>query len=254
MKVLQVLAAPLPPKCYKEVGGSGADLTDIKPAALNTVITLLFGPYGIGWGVDYDPALFEAGEKQTISRRVDVWYAVVEGEETRKIVCPVPTFNQNPKAGYSLKGAITTAIGSVFSRLGWQGLVYMGSLDHKNAAAVYAKAGAHPFEREILLAVAVEKDEESGDGGGDAPKPKAEVPQIDLTGWSPDNVEAVKGKWIEVGHTLGYVAGTTPKGAEAATLIKAIGEPYGKLDNAKPEELRGLGVQGVENMKKAKEA
>lgn len=104
----------------------------------------------------------------------------------------------------------------------------------------HPRAGPVSTENEALP----ESDED-----GDEPKEVV----IDLTGWNPANTGEVKDKWIEVGHTLKYVAGSQPKGTEAATLIKAIGDPYAKLDSAKPEELRDLGVQGVENMKKAKE-
>lgn len=142
----------LPPGAYKAVPGN-LDLTDIDPAWLTKVSTDVFGIAGIGWWFSYAPEHLEVySEVRTNSRnqeyttfianlqRLDLAIAYdVNGErvESRSIVSNGYSENQNK--GYAIRGALSNAIGSAFAKLCWQLPVYMGMVDHKNAAELYDK-------------------------------------------------------------------------------------------------------------------
>jgi hypothetical protein len=228
-QVLKALAHPLPPNCYKAItGGSGgaAGLTDIKPQALITVLTCLFGPCGRGWDIEYDPnrLIMDPDTNATWSTEITFWYMVVdENGERTAVRIQTPAYNRNPDMGWSAKGMITTAIKNAAFRLGWQGLVQMGSLSHKNAVDVYEEAGPHPFEREILTAMRLDEDV--------------------LT------INDVKREWAKAAKAVGLFSDEKhPTGEEVENFKKHLGTLFTDLQAAQAEQLADLLDKGLDRI------
>ena len=147
------LAEVLPPEAYKKVPGA-ADLTDIDPSYLTEAVTKVFGPCGLGWSFNYNPADLEVRYVERTTRKGDT-YAVYEATLARldlRFCCldgdDRPTWSEpilanggsdNEQKGYAVRGALTNAIGAAFSKLCWQILVYKGIVSHDNAAGIYKK-------------------------------------------------------------------------------------------------------------------
>lgn len=140
-----ILDQPLPPQAYKALPGA-AGLTDIDAGWQRRAFNKIFGVYGIGWGFDFQKADIDLrheeiqtknGSKIAPFARVygQFWFAFTDDDgQVRRASFPVTGANSNQTGneGYTLKGAITNAIGFGASMIGWQESVYLGARSHSN--------------------------------------------------------------------------------------------------------------------------
>ncbi len=148
-EIAEHLKAPLDPRAYKEIrGGSAgaAGLTDIDTGYMVERLHQVFGPYGLGWRLEWDPedVVITAGDRPTVAiRRAEFQYVLVDEAGNRElVVAPCTGGSTNNDLGYALKGAETSAIGNAVSKMLFQLDVYKGILSHRNAAQVLGKNGA----------------------------------------------------------------------------------------------------------------
>jgi hypothetical protein len=154
----QKLDEQLPPDAYSAVPGR-VDLTDIDANHMKAALNRIFGLAGIGWGYKYRPedvkvipSVDDKGrpEATAIVRRLDFWFALVNGGDPERFVIPASGASKNFPVQYALKGAISNAIGNAVSHTGFQESVYLGKRDHRTvngksssgAAAVRRPAAA----------------------------------------------------------------------------------------------------------------
>ena len=142
-----ILDQPLPPQAYKQIPG-GAGLTDIDAGWQRRAFNKIFGLYGLGWGFEFEHSQIDIRHEEVQGKnglkvvpfsRVygRFWFAYVDADgKTQKASFPVTGANSNQSGtgaeGYTLKGAITNAIGFGASMLGWQESVYLGARSHNN--------------------------------------------------------------------------------------------------------------------------
>ncbi len=142
-----LLDQPLPPQAYKQIPG-GAGLTDIDAGWQRRAFNKIFGLYGLGWGFEFEHNQIDIRHEEVQGKnglkvvpfsRVygRFWFAYVDADgKTQKASFPVTGANSNQSGtgaeGYTLKGAITNAIGFGASMLGWQESVYLGARSHNN--------------------------------------------------------------------------------------------------------------------------
>ena len=140
-----LLDQPLPPQAYKALPG-GAGLTDIDASWQRRAFNKIFGVYGLGWGFEFEAKDLELRHEEVVTAKGSrvtpfarvygrFWIAVKnDAGEVSKISFPVTgaNGNQTGNEGYSMKGAITNAIGFGASMIGWQESVYLGARSHSN--------------------------------------------------------------------------------------------------------------------------
>jgi hypothetical protein len=151
-EVMSKLAELLPPDAYKAVPGASG-LTDINPAYLTQKVNDVFGICGFGWVFSFDPKdmVIQSVPKTSKSGReyvdyiatlnyLTIQFAAVDDNGTVVWSQPIPSNggSSNEDLSYAQRGALTNAIGAAFSKLGWQLGVYMGKIDHNNAAQMWA--------------------------------------------------------------------------------------------------------------------
>lgn len=148
-QIAERLKAPLDPRAYKEIrGGSAgaAGLTDIDTGYMVERLHEVFGPYGLGWRLEWDPedVVILSGDRPTVAlKRAEFQYVLVDEAGHRElVVAPCTGGSTNNDLGYALKGAETSAIGNAVSKMLFQNDVYKGLLSHRNAAQVLGKNGA----------------------------------------------------------------------------------------------------------------
>jgi len=167
------LDAELPPGSYKAVPG-GAGLTDIDPSQMKHVLNRAFGMCGLGWSYAYEAhdLNFTVETRKTSNGGTRTVYVAVltklvfsyqlksattESQSLYQI--PASGSSENSNAAYALKGAITNALGSAVSNIGFQESVYVGARSH----ATVAKRKPAPAVQKTVAAK------------GSAAKPKASV-------------------------------------------------------------------------------
>ena len=142
-EILLKLDEELPVDAYTAVPG-GSNLTDIDPNYGTEALNKIFGLSGVGWGTEFqveDMSVIHGIQKTssgyerpvitTTVRKMIFWYMVVDeaGKET-KVTIPSVGASTNDKEEYSLKGALTYALGAAMSKIGWQSSVYKGLRSH----------------------------------------------------------------------------------------------------------------------------
>jgi hypothetical protein len=145
LTIAQALAAlqqKLEPNAYKQVKGSGVNLTDIKPAYLTEVLTDVFGICPIGWSFDWENIEL-SGQMTTTSGGKDryVWqadilrgwlsYTVTDGEKDYEFKVWGTGGSDNDVKEYAVRGAVTNMLGAAASKLLWQLPVYKGQGDEQ---------------------------------------------------------------------------------------------------------------------------
>ena len=128
------------PAAYKKITGGtagAAGLTDIETAWMVQRLNEVFGPYGLGWRLDWDVAdVIILGEEKRpmvgLKRAVFTYILVDEGGNERRCEATCTGGSQN-ELPYALKGMETSAIGNAISKMRFQEKVYMGKLTHANA-------------------------------------------------------------------------------------------------------------------------
>jgi hypothetical protein len=129
------------PRAYKTIHGGtagAARLTDIETAWMIERVNEVFGPYGLGWVLDWRPEdvilLSEDSKRQTVAvKRAEFRYILIdENGNERTCVAPCCGGSQN-ELPFALKGMQTNCIGNALSKLRFQELVYKGLLNHENA-------------------------------------------------------------------------------------------------------------------------
>lgn len=131
-------------KAYKKIGGRNEKgLIDINPAYMVDVLNEVFGICGLGWGYDYEPTDITSfsevrksaqGREYTVHvvsiNKLNVWTRwVLDGEVVYGNIVPSNGYSENENFGYALRGAITNALGSALSKMGWQNFVYSGEFN-----------------------------------------------------------------------------------------------------------------------------
>lgn len=213
----------LPPDAYKAVPGA-SDFTDIDPAYLTKEATRVFGVCGVGWWYEYEPGLVDHWTENKVSQKgreyttheVIVPYLVLRyayTDQNGNVLVSNPVISQgangNENYGYALRGAVTNAIGSAFAKLGWQLLVYLGKLNHRNAAAKYEaqqkNAGSNggngngtdsqvPTAAEVVREALAEVAAESAAAPApeQLPEPTEQLADGVQSGIAPDRMEKIK--------------------------------------------------------------
>jgi hypothetical protein len=128
------------PAAYKKITGGtagAAGLTDIETAWMIQRLNEVFGPYGLGWMLDWDVAdVIILGEEKrpmvSVKKAVFTYILVDEGGNERRCEATCTGGSQN-ELPYALKGMETSAIGNAVSKMRFQEKVYMGKLTHANA-------------------------------------------------------------------------------------------------------------------------
>lgn len=153
-QLIEKLDEQLPADAYSATPG-GADLTDIDPNYMRSVLNQVFGLCGFGWGYDYDSADLEThketretknGPREVVVanlKRLRFWYKLVA--DGKEFICEVPSSgaSENSTSGYAMSGAVTNAIGKAVSNIGFQESVYLGKRSHKTVARA-AKPAQQP--------------------------------------------------------------------------------------------------------------
>jgi len=139
------------PKAYSKIrGGAGgaANLTDIETAWMIERLNEVFGPYGLGWFLEWDPDQVRVVQNEkswtaTLSRAEFRYILLCREDEERICTAPCSGGSNNIELGYALKGMETSAIGNAISKMRFQEQVYKGKLTHENAAKILkARAGS----------------------------------------------------------------------------------------------------------------
>lgn len=129
-------------QAYKAIQGGAAGaarLTDIDTAWMIERVNEVFGPYGLGWTLDWrveDVILMgEDPKRLTVAvKRAEFRYVLIdESGQERVCVAPCCGGSQN-ELPFALKGMETSCIGNALSKLRFQELVYKGLLTHENAS------------------------------------------------------------------------------------------------------------------------
>lgn len=156
-QALAKMSEILPPRAYKKVGGTAADLTDISPAFLTKCMNDTFGMVGIGWKFDFDPSASLPVREERVKRngeKYEVYVSFIsylslqyrfidragEMHWSAPIVASGGADNEIPE--WAARGALTNALGAAASKMNWQIGVYLGYVDHNNAEAAYKKQQA----------------------------------------------------------------------------------------------------------------
>lgn len=146
-EVRKLLDAPLPEEAYKKIGGTAMDLTDISPAWTRRALTSIFGLYGFGWGMNHDGADVEltfetkANGKTAADvalKRAKFWYVLLNAKGEPQVfsfTCTGSGRNEQGNGGWALKGAMTNALSTAASFIGFQESVYMGKRSHHDTTA-----------------------------------------------------------------------------------------------------------------------
>lgn len=135
------------PKAYSKIrGGAGgaANLTDIETAWMIERLNEVFGPYGLGWSLEWDPEFVHVQQNEkswtATIRRAEFCYILLNGDgKERSCTAPCSGGSTNKELGYALKGMETSAIGNAVSKMRFQEQVYKGKLTHGNATSILKK-------------------------------------------------------------------------------------------------------------------
>jgi len=141
-EAFKMLDKPLPAGGYKAIPG-GLNLTDICPNWTKKILSLVFGPTGIGWGFAFRKEDLEMFTETTSKGREvpgakvygQFWYKYIDSDgDMATASFPVTGANtsQNGNIGYAMKGTVTNAIGNGASMLGFQESVYLGKRSHND--------------------------------------------------------------------------------------------------------------------------
>ena len=134
------------PSAYKKVNGTGADLTDIKTGHMLKRINEIFGIKGLGWNLLYnrDDLISPDDADGRILVRLkfaEFVYFLVHNESGEQVEIRIPTSGANENTPqYAEEGAKTVALGTALKGMGFQEDVYLGYLNHRNAAT-YRRPG-----------------------------------------------------------------------------------------------------------------
>jgi hypothetical protein len=128
------------PAAYKKITGGtagAAGLTDIETAWMVMRLNEVFGPYGLGWWLDWDVEdviISDDPKRPSVAvKRAEFTYLLLD-EEGNERVCIAPcTGGSQNELPFALKGMETSAIGNAVSKMRFQEKVYMGKLTHANA-------------------------------------------------------------------------------------------------------------------------
>lgn len=145
LQLIEKLDEQLPADAYSAAPG-GADLTDIDPNYMRSVLNRVFGLCGFGWGYDYDASDLQMSKEVRETRngprevvvanlkRLRFWYKLVA--DGKEFICEIPSSgaSENSTSGYAMSGAVTNAIGKAVSNIGFQESVYLGKRSHKTVA------------------------------------------------------------------------------------------------------------------------
>lgn len=160
------------PQAYKEIRGGAAGaagLTDIETAWMLERANEVFGPFGLGWVLDWqvdDVVSLGEGRITVYVKRAEFRFTLLDGEgHERVVVCPTTGGSTNEPA-YALKGMETSCIGNALSKLRFQEDVYKGRLSHRNAAQVL-KGNGRQARGVAAKAIEGQEPDASADPGTD---------------------------------------------------------------------------------------
>lgn len=132
--ITEELSVPFDAGGYKPIP-SGANLTDINTGYMLERTLKVFGPKGLGWGLEYDASDLEyQGDGKrvlAIMKKAIFWYKLYDsmsGTEMMKCEIPCSGAHQNEYA-YAAEGARTSALGGALKGLGFQLPLYKGMWD-----------------------------------------------------------------------------------------------------------------------------
>jgi hypothetical protein len=131
--LIKIMQVPLASDAYKKHGGKSF-LTSIDATYTRERLTEIFGPYGIGWGVDWSPDNAKDWMTQTTKGKDRYHFALMQADfwfmlDGERVSFPVTGYSDNDNLGDAMEGARTNAVSSGAKALLFQLHVY------KNAPA-----------------------------------------------------------------------------------------------------------------------
>lgn len=134
------LAHMYPSSAYSKVGGAEY-LTDINNGQVIRRLWRVFGPRGLGWGLDIQPLniqirdviVKDKPQHEAIIILAKFWYAhQKDGGELDRAYIRTAGSSVNKDAGHALTGAMTGCIKKAISYLGHQNALYCGAVELKD--------------------------------------------------------------------------------------------------------------------------
>lgn len=135
------LALMYPSGAYNKVTGA-TYLTDVNAGQVIRRLWKVFGPRGVGWGLDIPDSLVGVQQKPIIVKdnewtRATIpvarfWYLVVDEEREWKATILTSGSSDNKEPGYAIAGAMTSCIKKAVSYLGHQNALYCGIVKHED--------------------------------------------------------------------------------------------------------------------------
>jgi len=132
-EIPEQMSVPLDPSGFKR-HPTKSYLTTISPAHTRERLTKVFGTFGYGWGLDWDPDRTNMYETETSTGKTrfnfslmqaEFWYTLVNDSDDRVIYrFPVTGFSDNDNPGDAMAGARTSAISAGAKELLFQLHIY----------------------------------------------------------------------------------------------------------------------------------
>lgn len=226
-ELFQRLEEPLPNEAFKPVPG-GAGLTDINTGYAIERVSEIFGPRGLGWGLDYakEDLVLEATTGRTTAhlKHAVFYYVLVDTEgEFNRFEIPTSALNTNT-AQYAEEGARTSAIGTALKQLGFQNAIYKN--EAPEGVGGNQNSGQHKPPRQAGKPKAPAKEQPKQEEQKPEPEKPAEETKKEEAKAPASNAETVAkaeayivpSGVLYAGRTFGQVR-AMPDGAEALEFL-----------------------------------
>lgn len=194
----------LHPKAYKELKIGRLELTDINPTYVLARVEEDFGIQGIGWRMDYDmrhERVVRGDKFLTYAWTENFRFIISLFDENGNLVHELEYKGEgahhSDNSAWAMKGAVTSSLMTALYFFGYNWLVHMNLLTHKNAPAMYARYN-NDGEPEL-------GDEEPDEGVKENPRKPVLVPEgLPFAG---ENIYDLDPEDEKQGNTLKYMAG-----------------------------------------------
>lgn len=131
-EIINLMTTPLGAGAFKR-HPTKSYLTTISPAYMRERLTKVFGLFGLGWGLDWNPANTVASEFKTSSGKprfgfaitqAAFWYKMVDNGEELIVSFPVTGYSDNDNIGDAMAGARTSCLSAGSKELLFQLHIY----------------------------------------------------------------------------------------------------------------------------------